>query len=354
MSISLSCPINNTGYGLSSFNILKELYKLDQEISFFPIGDVIINSIDDKNLLSYLYSKSFELDIDAPYIKIWHQFDLANHIGRGKYYAYPFFELDTFNQLEIKHLNVPDGLFVTSSWAKTIIEQNNVKTSCVIVPLGVDTKIFDYNKYHKLNNSSYIFLHIGKWEVRKGHDFILDFFNLAFPNEKDVELWILASETTNKYSTPEQIAQWRSKYSDPRVKIFSGAETQHDIAQLIAQSDCGLYPSRAEGWNLELLETMAMNKPVIATNYSAHTEFCSTDNSYLVDIDQIEPAYDGKAFRNQGNWAKIGEKQKDQIIEYMRYLYQNRISTNKNGILTAEKYSWTNSANIINRCIKNL
>jgi hypothetical protein len=90
---------------------------------------------------------------------------------------------------------------------------------------------------------------------------------------------------------------------------------------------------------------------VIATNYSAHTEFCNRDNSYLVDIDETEKAFDGKAFNGQGNWAKIGQKQKDQTIEYMKYVCDNRIKNNPEGIKTAKKLSWNNSANIISRCI---
>ena len=120
---------------------------------------------------------------------------------------------------------------------------------------------------------------------------------------------------------------------------------------MIANSDCGLYPSRAEGWNLELLETMAMNKPVIATNYSAHTEFCNNDNCMLVDIDSTEKAFDNKAFVGQGNWAKIGPNQIEQTINHMRYCYNNKISTNNNGVITANIYSWSNTADEILRCI---
>jgi hypothetical protein len=96
---------------------------------------------------------------------------------------------------------------------------------------------------------------------------------------------------------------------------------------------------------------MAMNKPVIATNYSSHTEFCNKDNSFLVDITEKEKADDGKAFRGQGNWAKIGSQQQDQIISYMRHLYSNRINTNPEGLKTAEVYSWKNSADKISGCI---
>ena len=140
-------------------------------------------------------------------------------------------------------------------------------------------------------------------------------------------------------------------YNDDRVKLFSGFETHQEIASLIANADCGLYPSRAEGWNMELLETMSMNKPVITTNYSAHTEFCNKENSYLIDITETEKAYDGKAFIGKGNWAKIGQNEFDQILDYMRYVYNNHIITNNQGINTAKIYSWKNTADTIFKCI---
>lgn len=349
MNINISCPINNTGYGLASLNILKELSK-NNNVAFFPIGQPAVSCQEDYDLILKLFNNKINCDITAPYIKIWHQFDLFEHVGRGKYFAFPFFELDTFNKLEVNCLSIPDTIITTSRWASDIVKKH-VDTPTSVVPLGVDLNIFDYTKPIQEHSDKYIFLNIGKWEIRKGHDILLELFQTAFPDNKDVELWILASETTNSYSKKEELDKWKSMYNQPRVKLFSGVESQQDIANLISQSSCGLYPSRAEGWNLELLESMAMNKPVITTNYSAHTEFCNKDNAFLVDISDTEKAYDGKAFYGQGNWAKIGQKEKDQIIDYMRYVVKNHIKTNQYGLKTAESFSWSNSAQSLLRCI---
>jgi glycosyltransferase involved in cell wall biosynthesis len=352
MSIIISCPVNNTGYGLASLNILKSLNGKNKDIIYFPIGNPSANSEQDQQMLVQMYNRKSKFDINSPYIKIWHQFDLLEHVGRGQYYAFPFFELDTFNSQEKMSLSVPDVIFATSEWAKSII-QNNVSTLTEVIPLGVDTSIFNQETIHKTrNDDKYVFLNIGKWEIRKGHDFIHKVFKDAFPHQKDVELWVLASEKTNNYSNANELQMWKEIYSsDPRIKLFNGMDTQQQIAQLIANSDCGLYPSRAEGWNLELLETMAMNKPVIATNYSAHTEFCNKDNCMLIDINATEKAFDNKAFIGQGNWAKITKTQIDQIIEHMRSAYSNRIINNSNGVITANKYTWSNTADQILRCI---
>lgn len=351
MNINISAPINNTGYGIASINLIKEL-SLSNNLSLFNIGPSSVDTQEDYDLILKLIVNQEYFDIHAPYIKIWHQFDLAQRIGRGKYFAYPFFELDTFNEREIKHLSVPDEIFVSSVWAKEIIEKNHIKTQTNVIPLGVNTSIFNPKNYKQKNKDKYTFINIGKWEVRKGHDFIYEIFKKAFPFDKNVELIICASEFTNAYSSKEEIAQWKAKYSnDPRIRIIPGVQSHKDIAEIISYADCGLFPSRAEGWNLELLECMAMDKPCIATNYSAHTEFCNPNNCYLINIDSLEPAFDGKAFQKQGNWAKIGNNQFDQMIEYMRLVYFKNIRNNPDGLKTATNYSWQNSAQKISGCI---
>jgi glycosyltransferase involved in cell wall biosynthesis len=125
------------------------------------------------------------------------------------------------------------------------------------------------------------------------------------------------------------------------------------------QTDCGIFPARAEGWNLELLEMMACGKDVIATNYSAHTEFCNKDNCFLVDINGLETAHDGVFFSGKyGHWASFDNFAKDQLIEHMRNVHgvkqqyingwdsQMRDFTSRNhaGIKTAKKFTWKNSA----------
>ena len=145
--MNISCPINNTGYGVASLNIIKCLHDLHPNISFFPIGQPGVDNEKDYLLLNKLINNNNTFDYNAPYLKIWHQFDLSSHIGKGKYYAYPFFELDTFDIREKIHLSVPDCIFVSSSCANDVLISNGIKSEIKIAPLGVDTQIFDYKKF---------------------------------------------------------------------------------------------------------------------------------------------------------------------------------------------------------------
>lgn len=354
MNINLNAPIGVTGYGNVALNFLKHL-STDNSVALFPIGQPKLENDTDERLTHLAIQNQTKHRYDDPCIKIWHQFDLLSRIGSGPYLAYPFFELDTFTELEKYHLNFPDKIITSSQWAKNILLNNKITKPIDIVNLGVDIDIFDEKKYTSKKMPNYIFITIGKWELRKGHDIVIECFNRAFEQQDNVELWMI---THNPFLNNAQEQEWislvnRSKLKN-KIKIFPRLATQQNLAEAISYANCGLYLSRAEGWNLELLETMAMNKPVISTNYSAHTEYCNSDNTFLIDIQENEVADDGKWFHGEGNWAKIGEVQKNKIIDYMKYVYSNSILSNANGVQTAEKFSWKNSANQLVRCIENL
>lgn len=354
--ININSPVGRTGYGITSLNIIKELDTIENlEVTLFPIGQEIeVNSENDKNIISKLIKNTDTFDGSAPCLKIWHQFDLAYRIGTGTYYSFPFFEIDKLNTKEKYHLNSCDGIFVASNWAKIILEQNNITKPIFVAPLGVDLEIFKNTNQIRIENENFVFFHIGKWEHRKGHDFLLKAFDEAFDHNDNVELRLLPHNPfLNKSETKYWIDLVNNCKLKSKIKIFDRLPTQYHLAQFINNGDCGVFLSRAEGWNNEILETMALNKPVITTNYSAHTEYCDNNNCYLVNIKEIEPANDNKWFKGEGNWAKLGEYELAQTVIHMKNVYYNHITTNQNGLDTAKKYSWANTANIIYKHIFN-
>lgn len=346
MSIHLMAPMGYTGYGQASLNILKSLLETTK-VGLSVIGQPNIESQEQASLVRSAIDNTIDIPRDSPCVKIWHQFDLLTRAGTGKYYGFPFFEVDSFNSKEIYHLNSTDEIIVSSEWAKNVMLSNNIDKPIHIVPLGVDLDVFNAAENQKrTDHSKYIFFTIGKWEKRKAHDTIIECFNSAFSPEDNVELWLV---THNPFLNPQQEQSWtqlarQSKLSN-KIKIFPRLSTHKMVAELISNADCGIYISRGEGWNMELLETMAMDKPVIASNFSAHTEYCTDKNSFLVNITETEPAIDDQWFFGTSNWGKIDKDQMDQTIEHMKYCYNNRISTNEAGLETAKELNWKNTAN---------
>jgi glycosyltransferase involved in cell wall biosynthesis len=357
MKLNLQCPLGTTGYGITSVNILKGLHNLGVDISLFPMStqNIQLNNDIEKAIVQETYGNAQNFDYKAPCLKIWHQFDLAQRIGSGPYFSHVFFEVDQLTDQERVHLNSCDGIFVSSEWAKQVLIDNGVVKPVYVAPLAVDLDIFKDERRIKIEDPQqpYVFFHIGKWETRKAHDFLIQCFNNTFSQTDNVELWLLPA---NPFLNAEETAQWENlvKLSplQKKIKIFERLPTQHHLAQYISLGHCGVFLSRAEGWNNSILESMALNKPIIATNYSAHTQYCTKDNSFLVDIDELEVANDGKWFFGTGKWAKLGEKQFQQTKQYMRHCYENRIVYNAHGLGTCKKFTWENTAKIIKETIE--
>lgn len=353
-NININCPINGTGYGTTSLNIVKALSQDKHlKLSLFPIGgNLEVNSENDKELINTLLKNSDNFDYNAPCIKIWHQFDLATRVGNGHYYSSPAFEIDKLTPREQRHLNYCDFIFIPSHWGKQILQNNNIHKPIYVVPLGVDNSIFSPKIRIRVQKQNYTFFHIGKWEHRKSHDFLINAFSNAFSIHDNVELHLLPF---NPFLNEQENQYWLSMVnSSPlkdKIKVFNRLPTHYHLAEFIDNSDCGVFLSRAEGWNNEIIECMAMDKPIIATNYSGHTEYLTEKNSFMVNVTNTEPANDGKWFNGFGNWAKLGQEQFDQTIQLMRYVYSNNIKSNPNGIETAQKYSWSNTANIISQIL---
>ncbi len=349
--INFQAPINSLGYGVAGYNIFKEIIKIHPSAALYPIStpEFMYDEYIEGGLMNRYGGKAVESwKLNLPSVKMWHQNDVHTHIGKGEHIGFPIFELTEFNDEEKLSMSHCDRLFVCSDWAKSVLEnQEDWRCPSVeVVPLGVNTEIF--KPVPSRNDDKTIFFNCGKWEVRKGHDVLIECFNAAFEPQDNVELWMMCD---NPF-IGQMNEQWKNLYKNSKlghkIKFIPRQETHEDVYNIMRRVDCGVFPARAEGWNLELLEMMACGKNVIATNYSAHTEFCNKDNSLLIDIETTERASDGVFFSGDyGEWASFDDSAKDQLIEHMRFNHSTKPASreqNGNGIITANKFTWENSA----------
>jgi glycosyltransferase involved in cell wall biosynthesis len=344
-NINILAPVNNLGYGVASINICNSLSKRGVSISLFPIGQPSFSSQQEADSITPLLHAQGSFDCTAPCLKIWHEHLMGERIGKGKFVGFPFFEVNKFDAPRKTHLSSCDEIIVASEWAKEIVEREVPSSVVHTVPLGVDTSIFSVATPPP--SDKFIFFNCGKWEKRKGHDLLIFLFKEAFKNESDVELWMMCH---NSFLSPEQDAQWKDLYrQDPRVRFIDRVQSQPEVAAIMNAVDCGIFPSRAEGWNLEILELMGAGKHIITTNYSAHTEFCNDKNSMLVTPLQNESAIDGMFFNGFAEWASL-EGVEEEFVTHMQNIYKqwkkngNQRIVNKEGLKTAEEFSWDATA----------
>jgi len=354
MKLNLSCPINTTSYGYVSTYFMRELYRLGYDLRHIPIS---YNS-PDKNLIESVKNvlDNDKFHYDAACLRIWHQYDLTSFTGSGAKIGFPIFELESFNSRETHSLGYPDFLFTPSKWSQNVLR--NAGFDSHIIPLGYDDSIFIPSELP--DNKRTIFGNFGKWELRKGHDVLWQAFNAAFEEDDNV---ILAMMPTNQFLTKEQVSFWESRYLNSKlgnkIQILPRFETQDMVYNIMQQIHCAVFPSRAEGWNLEALESLACGRHLIITDCTAHSDFCNDKNSYLIKMTTgYEKAYDGKFFFGDSFWRSFGDYEFNQLVEHMRTVHKLNMSgslkINSRGVETAKEFTWKNSAQKLHQTLSTI
>ena len=197
----------------------------------------------------------------------------------------------------------------------------------------------------------------GKWDWRKGHDFLLQAFCNAFTPRDNVILKLFCRHQGLTHEANDSWARlFLGSNIGTKVRLVPRLATQNEVAAELADCDCGVFPARAEGWNLGLLECMSVGLSVIATNYSAHTEFVEPANCRLVEIDETEPARTGEMVWGHGNWAKLGPSQMEQMVHHLREVHRLKqeggLPRNSAGIATAKEFTWRRTAEAVLRAVQ--
>ena len=342
MQINMIGPYNETGYGVHFSNLLKALVALPEvDVTWFNIGPV---TADPPVSTGKCYYQVKDWDPSAPSIRLFHEFDMALFPGYEPI-AYPVFELDAIRQDAVHQLAKCNMIMVPSAWAKDVILSVPAlqDMDVYVVPEGVSDDFFSVGEPINFfpNDDVFRFLHIGKYETRKNQDLIYDAYMKAFGGRKDVELVFMIDNLWDQEGT--QRFKQRAYAGKGRITFLPRVNKQTLIA-LIHEVQAGVFASRAEGWNLPLLEMMAAGKPVITTSNTGMTEFVTSLNAWIIDSGPLIPAMDNKFFVGEGRWYDPGCKQLAEFMHSMFLHGRDGIEHNQSGIDTAKQFSWTNAA----------
>ena len=212
------------------------------------------------------------------------------------------FETDRISPEWVASCNRMDEVWVPSQYnVETFAASGVDRSKLVVIPGAVDSEFFDparHSVYPLPNKARFNFLSIFEWSSRKGWDVLLAAYLREFSADDDVCLWL----RTYLFSKPEgdPTEEIRRRIADftatlgledkklPRIELIADQVPSDQLPGLYLACDCYVAPSRGEGWGRPQHEAMLMERPVIATNWSANTEFMSEETSYLLDYEMVE------------------------------------------------------------------
>lgn len=314
--LNLYGPVNNLGYGVFFYNLAKQLVQR-LPCSIVPYGGIQVGDMD-QGVQEAIQNQKV-MNLRDPALAVWHENMLHSFSGDFKM-GYPFFETNMFNDISKNLLSQMNIVFVSSKWAADIVE-DQVDRESTILGAAADPDVFNPSvaparEYY--DDDYFTIVNVGKLELRKGH---MDLLNIIKDNFSDKKIRVLAmwhnpfipnfarvlhnEMVNNGWSSVQGFAN-RSvyKHGNARVEFVPPKGTPQEVAAIIRCANLAVYPTRAEGWGLPIMESMFCGIPTIATNYSGPSEFLTEDNSLPLNTYKMEVANDNFFFRgDRGEWA---------------------------------------------------
>jgi len=324
MKLLVNAPINALSFGNVSVNILRELYKKNIDLIFFPIGEKVELSAYDKidqDFIKYLQERTnnrFEkIDKNIPSLKLWHIFGSESRYTKNQS-LFTFHEVSEVTPVEKNLLNLQDSILVSSNYTKSIFELNGL-SNVTYVPLGFDTD------FH-LTNRSYLpekihFGLMGKFENRKNSSRIIKTWLKLFGNKSEYQL---TCAITNQFLEKSRFQNELLKIMDGKyynnVNFLPYMQMNSEVNDYLNSIDIDLGGlSGAEGWNLPSFNATALGKWSVVINATAHKDWATKDNSILIEPSSLKDCYDdiffkkGQAF-NQGQFFDISDEEMENAI----------------------------------------
>ena len=313
-----------TGYGIHATNFFKELSKL------IAVSTVPSDGISDIHI-SLLDSVS------------------AQHV-RDRY-PFPSILYNVWESTEqpkgfLDKLNLYDQLWVPSEWQRQCTIDQGVNPNFVkVVPEGVDPDIYkpiDSNFHRK--GDIFTFLIVGKWEHRKASRGMVAAWLETFKDIPNVKLQISADNPfpVDEYRTTEERLKGYGLESD-KIEIVH-FESKEDHLRRLQNAEVYLSCSRAEGWNLPLIEAMACGIPSVALDWSGSTEFAK--KALLVKVQELKkPEHVYGMPDCPGLWA---EPDMEHFKEILLDVYHNYGARKQKALEVSEyirtEFSWKRAA----------
>jgi len=280
---------------------------------------------------------------------------ITEQFVRGSIVKWAIFESNVLSDEYLSYLDRSHLIWAPSAWAASVLEKNGLDGEKIhVVPEGVDPNIYNpFGRAIQEDNPIFRFLMCGKFEARKGQNELLQGFKLAFEQDPNVELHLKAdyfwgSNEQVQIKRNELISQIES-LGLKNVKPIFGAISERQLSFLYKHADAFVFPSRAEGWGLPLIEAIACGSPVASTFYSGHTEYLSQIRDKITEFSHEIMPIDCPEFisfwGNGGDWAIV---EPNQIAEKLLELKNNFLLKNKLALeasnFVRNNFSWRHAA----------
>lgn len=214
-----------------------------------------------------------------------------------------------------------------------------------IVPHGVDLSIFKptetkKEKFKFLSNKGF------RTKLDRGgvQDLIRAYIE-EFTEEDNVELVLKINPAYGVYDVNKIIEEFKPKDKKSFAPILVNADALpfDKLVDVYNSADVYVSASKAEAFNLPVLEAMACGLPVITNDFGGQTDFVNDENGWLLKDGKLKEVYHELEYEGI-SWKDVDIKE---LRKAMRYVYEHKEDLKSKSIKSVEiskQYTWTSSA----------
>ena len=346
-------PWNSTGYGYASIGYLEVLSKICKTrnitLAFRPIGEV---QNTDPELLEPKYKdllkhKDEPIRTACPVIGFWH----PGHLGQvlsdftGIKTGITTFEVSGLDANEVASLKqchfVTTACGYTNGIIKRYLSSGNTYNFIPHYPYQLkgisnilrspDPKsFFDKLIGYSFNPDAIFLSNIGKYELRKGYDLILDLLDLLDRPTVLCASWYNPF-MPSKYPFGDLIFRnWEAQQTNSNIKVYTKDNkaiilmpplaARRELYSIAMNCDFYLCMSRAEGFNLPLHDMNNHYIPCIYASHSANQDISAASlETRSFHVLNTSPAKDDMFFNGKFYWYE------PQLREYIDHIVNRDI-----------------------------
>jgi glycosyltransferase involved in cell wall biosynthesis len=196
-----------------------------------------------------------------------------------------------------------DQVWVLCDWARRKAGESGIRPELVrVIPLGFDPSIFtpEGPAYELPTRKRFKFLFVGGAVFRKGFDILLNAYRSAFTPADDVCLVIHAQKHEIFYKGVTMLDRISApaRSDGPQVLLHDTFVSEAELGALYRACDVGVYPYRAEGFALPILEGLAAGLPPIVPAFGASLDYCNPKVAFQIPARRIALPLRGAFFTN--------------------------------------------------------
>lgn len=226
----------------------------------------------------------------------------------GKFVAVRTWDFGPYPPAWVKKINAEcDQLWVHTDWVREQAVVSGIDSARVrVIPHGLDAALYrpDGDGYPLQTDGRFKFLFVGAAVPRKGMDILIKAYAQAFTADDDVCL-VIKDHTGDVFYTnlscKEEIQAMQQDANAPDVVYIDSFLTREELAALYRVCDVAVFPYRAEGFAIPILEAMACGTPPIVPDFGACRDYCRADSAFMMPVKRIcLPVGDRFAFNSLG------------------------------------------------------